>query len=98
MQQKQEIEQAKEREEKYRQIYDQILRLINNRLGLKHSAFLSFNAIMSNLQTVQSMISESAVKVESMTGSEADAISPLLRVPISPEKRDNSILEQSLVS
>ena len=42
-QQKQEIDEAKEREVKYRQIYDQILRLINHRLGLKTSECLSFN-------------------------------------------------------
>ena len=33
-QQKQEIVEGRQREEKYRQIYDQILRLINHRLGL----------------------------------------------------------------
>ena len=42
-QQQHEIEQAKAREIKYRQIYDQILKLINHRVGLKASNGLSFN-------------------------------------------------------
>ena len=41
---KQEMAEAKDREDKYRQIYDQILKLINHRLGLKTSdQGLTFN-------------------------------------------------------